>query len=428
MATCFVIMGFGKKTDYSSEPRTLDLDATYEAIIKPAVEACRDLECIRADKVLHSGIIDKPMYDMLLNADIVIADISTANANALYELGVRHALRPRATIIIKEIDGKFHFDLNHLATLQYKHLGDDIGAREARTKSEELRQLIESVRQQSVNDSPVYTFIPNLREPTMSKLFTGGQPVPAAAALPPEGERLAQLIEAGRHAMAANDPVRACVCFQQALDIQQNAEATLANAGLHQIVVDPFVIQQLALATQRAKQPDAVSALRDAWTIIDRLAPAASTDPETLGIAGSIRKRLWTQVHDANDLNAAIDLYGRGFEIKRDYYNGENYALCLDWRAAVQNDPREADYDRTTARKVRDRIVESLESALKDPSVGDRSDYRWMLATMSNTLRALARNGADDYERDFRAIAPPGDVATFEEGKAAALILATGRS
>jgi hypothetical protein len=117
MALCFVIMGFGKKTDYTDTPRTLDLDATYQAIIKPAVVAC-GLDCVRADEVSHSGLIDQPMYEMLLRADLVIADISTANPNALYELGVRHALRPYSTIVIKEIDGKFPFDLSHLATLQ----------------------------------------------------------------------------------------------------------------------------------------------------------------------------------------------------------------------------------------------------------------------------------------------------------------------
>ncbi len=37
---CFVVMGFGKKTAYSSDnkARVLDLDATYEAIIEPAVK------------------------------------------------------------------------------------------------------------------------------------------------------------------------------------------------------------------------------------------------------------------------------------------------------------------------------------------------------------------------------------------------------
>src|SRR5262245_50772064 len=142
--TCFVIMGFGKKTDYGEKARTLDLDATYNAIIKPAVTAA-GLNCIRADEVTHSGVIDVKMYELLLRAELVIADISTANANAIYELGVRHALRPFRTIIMKEEEGKFQFDLNHLATLQYRHLGEDIGASEALRKQQQLTALIRAV-------------------------------------------------------------------------------------------------------------------------------------------------------------------------------------------------------------------------------------------------------------------------------------------
>ena len=122
---CFVIMGFGKKTDYETG-RTLDLDATYDAIIEPAVIK-NNIRCIKANEILHSGIIDSKMYEMLLHAELVIADISTGNVNAVYELGVRHALRPHATIIMKENAGKLHFDLNHTNTFPYVHMGEDIG-------------------------------------------------------------------------------------------------------------------------------------------------------------------------------------------------------------------------------------------------------------------------------------------------------------
>ena len=68
--TCFVVMGFGKKTDFETG-RTLDLDKTYRNIIKPAVKAA-GLECVRADEIVHSGLIDVPMYEQLLNADVVV--------------------------------------------------------------------------------------------------------------------------------------------------------------------------------------------------------------------------------------------------------------------------------------------------------------------------------------------------------------------
>src|SRR2546423_12831779 len=135
--TCFVVMGFGKKTDFETG-RVLDLDQSYTNLIKPAVESA-GLKCIRADEIVHSGLIDLPMYQLLLKADVVVADLSTSNRNAIYELGVRHALRPYTTVVIAEdqIMKSPFFDLNHIVIRQYQHLGEDIGVSEAR--SEERR-------------------------------------------------------------------------------------------------------------------------------------------------------------------------------------------------------------------------------------------------------------------------------------------------
>src|SRR4029453_6395242 len=96
--TCFVVMGFGKKTDFETG-RVLGLNQSYQNLIKPALDGAR-LQCIRADEIVHSGLIDVPMYELLLKADVVVADLSTSNRNAIYELGVRHALRPYTTVII----------------------------------------------------------------------------------------------------------------------------------------------------------------------------------------------------------------------------------------------------------------------------------------------------------------------------------------
>jgi hypothetical protein len=46
------------------------------------------------------------MYALLIRADLVIADITTFNPNAIYELGIRHAAKPFSTIVMKEKDGK----------------------------------------------------------------------------------------------------------------------------------------------------------------------------------------------------------------------------------------------------------------------------------------------------------------------------------
>ena len=66
MKSCFVVQGYGRKTDYR-DGRVLDLDASY-AIIKDAVEGA-GLQCIRADEIQHSGTIDLPMYEWLFKAE-----------------------------------------------------------------------------------------------------------------------------------------------------------------------------------------------------------------------------------------------------------------------------------------------------------------------------------------------------------------------
>ena len=115
MPTCFVVMGFNTKTDPNTG-KVFDLDKSYKYIIKPAAEAA-GFTCERADEIRHSGVIDVPMYEQLLKADLVIADLSTSNVNAFFELGVRYALRPRATICIAESGFKNPFDTNQLCLI-----------------------------------------------------------------------------------------------------------------------------------------------------------------------------------------------------------------------------------------------------------------------------------------------------------------------
>ena len=138
--TCFVVMGFGKKTDYS-KPKTFDLDKTYEYIIKPAAEKA-GLKCVRADEIVHAGNINVPMYEQLLKADVVVADVSTYNCNAFYELGVRHALRPYTTIVISEDGLTFPFDVGQIAIRKYHHLGEGIDYEEVGRMQKELSEAM----------------------------------------------------------------------------------------------------------------------------------------------------------------------------------------------------------------------------------------------------------------------------------------------
>src|SRR3954471_8061763 len=148
MPTCFVVMGFGTKTDYRQN-KPFDLDKSYRTIIKPAMTAA-GFECVRADEIQHAGVIDVPMYERLLEADVVVADLSTSNLNAMYELGVRHALKPYTTIVIAESGFQNPFDTNHLLVRPYHHMGEGIDFEEVERMRRELetaaRAIVESGR------------------------------------------------------------------------------------------------------------------------------------------------------------------------------------------------------------------------------------------------------------------------------------------
>ncbi len=94
---CFVLMPFGRKSHGSG--RLVDFDAVYEQILAPAAEAA-GMEVIRADQEQVGGTIHKPMYERLMLSDFAVADVTGANPNVYYELGIRHALRPRSTVMV----------------------------------------------------------------------------------------------------------------------------------------------------------------------------------------------------------------------------------------------------------------------------------------------------------------------------------------
>ncbi len=370
---CFVVMGFGTKTDFQQQ-KTYDLDKTYRIIIKKAVEEA-GLECIRADDIIHAGIIDKPMYELLLGADVVVADLSTSNANAIYELGVRHALRPHTTIVIAEKNFKFPFDIGHLLIRPYTHLGEGIDAEDAEAARAELKKAIAELVGASQPDSPVYTFLPTLCEPTLKEAARAM--AAAAEVAPPTDDQTVSLL---------------MKMFRDARKKSEWGEAKMALELLKtKMPGDPFVLQQLALATYKGKQPDARTALADALKILSELSPETTNDPETLGICGAIHKRMWELDSKPEDLDEAIRAYGKGFNLKDDYYNGINYAFMLNVRAGASKEKAEAIADFVWARRVRQRVIQLVEQKLAAPVKDDHGNddpeqLFWLRATLVEAL------------------------------------------
>src|SRR5918999_2230928 len=115
---CFVLMPFGQKPSPSG--RLIDFDAVYQELIAPAIAAA-GLEPLRADEEMTGGIIHKPMFERLILCEYAVADLTTANANVFYELGLRHAVRAWSTVLIfAEGGSQLPFDVAPLRALRYK--------------------------------------------------------------------------------------------------------------------------------------------------------------------------------------------------------------------------------------------------------------------------------------------------------------------
>ena len=105
---CFVAMPFGRKVTASGT--SIDFDAVYDKLLRPAIAAAR-MTPLRADQEMVGGIIHKPMFERLLLCDFAVVDLTSANANVYYELGVRHAVRRHTTVLVSAAGERLVFDV-----------------------------------------------------------------------------------------------------------------------------------------------------------------------------------------------------------------------------------------------------------------------------------------------------------------------------
>lgn len=429
--TCFVVMGFGKKTDFETG-RTLDLDKTYKNIIKPAVINA-GLECTRADEIHHAGVIDVPMYERLLSADVVVADLSTSNKNAFYELGVRHALRPHTTIVVCE-DGatSFPFDLSHVLVRKYHHMGEGIDFDEVERFRAKLTEAIKEIAATSppANDSPVYVFLNGLTPPALARAMQGvaqevARAAPVVEPAASDGTLIySVLMQQVDEAQSKGDFVTAKTLLTLLRQKMKEAAAKAAEEArsrgqtdVQERPEDPYIIQRLALVTYKSKIPSPQGALEEARALLLTLNPATSNDTETLGLWGAVHKRLWDLTGDGAHLEEAMRGYERGFQLRNDSYNGINFAFLLNVRAAdaarratAARSPSEATQLLADAiacfvdaRKVRAEVLKICQAeAEKLPS----AERYWVLAT-----RAEAHLGMGDEERAAQTFKEASDVA-----------------
>jgi hypothetical protein len=393
--TCFVIIGYGKKTSYANgKLRVLDLDETFTLLIKPVFEALH-IPCYRAIDKNLSGSIDRLMLQEIKNADIALVDISTLNANVMWELGVRHALKPRHTIMIceKEQMGSIPFDVGHFVVLQYTHSEEGIPYKEVDRFKKVLTDVVNGVLNQNPQqtDSPVFTFLES--ELTQNNLIMKMEDENSNT------ESFASLIEQGEEAKKKKD-------FEKALNFFAVAKKfALSNMTLKDNL--PFIVSRQALCTYKSKKPNELESLVNAKIILDELNPQQSNDIEIIGLTGAINKRLYELTSDPSYLDNAIFSYEKGFQLKQDYYNGINAAFMLYKKAWLLNTQHKdwediklnADYLRNSALEISLRLE-------NEEGFSDKQDAIWVLLTIAEAYNYKGNiKKQNEYEEKAKQMA-----------------------
>lgn len=108
---CFYIAPIGNEN--SEERKHSDL--FLENIVSPAIEEF-GFKVVRADNISKAGMITSQIIDYIVNAGLVICDLSFHNPNVFYELSLRHSTKKPTVHIIRKKDG-IPFDINDFRTI-----------------------------------------------------------------------------------------------------------------------------------------------------------------------------------------------------------------------------------------------------------------------------------------------------------------------
>jgi len=150
----FIVRPFGVQQD-------IDFDRVQRDLIEPALARLRALgtpiDGGTTGAISKAGNIREDMFRLLAVSDLVIADVTIHNANAFYELGVRHALCPEYTHMIRAKGSKYKYPFD-LQTDRYFEYDLDNLSGNIEAFALALRATLASRR-----DSPIFLLLKDLK-------------------------------------------------------------------------------------------------------------------------------------------------------------------------------------------------------------------------------------------------------------------------
>lgn len=336
----FMVMPFGTKDSGRSEedvPTEVDFDALWTKVYFPVLE--KHYTPVRADEDFGAAIL-LDMIQRLAAADVVVADITIANANVYYELGVRHAARDGGCVLVAADWSKPLFDLAQVRRIPFPLADGSVPDDAAAIARDALDAKI--VAAADKGSSPVFAAVPDFPKHDKAALaafrefaqqMSDFHAEVHAISLGPAAQRDERALDLARRYQGG--PMSKGVAWELMLLLRDHAgwEETVAfikslDDGLR---ASPEIDEQYCLA---------LSGIGDHAGAAARLTQMIATvggTPERYGLLGGRHKRLMQDADGSGDaltaehhLDLAIDAYSEGMLLDlNEYYCSSNLPRLL---------------------------------------------------------------------------------------------------
>jgi hypothetical protein len=399
-----MVMPFNKKSTPAGDE--IDFDALWDRAFAPLLREI-GYDPIRADEDLGASII-ADMLIRLTASDLVVADLSLANPNVYYEVGVRHAAREPGCVLIAAEGASPSFDFEQIRRVPYPLPAGELNDEAACA----IRQrLLEPIKDAAKAQSPVYQLVPGYpgelpkTDSANFQAFVGHLSEFQTAAAEIRAAPVAQhaaMASALLSRYPLTEPQSPAIILELLRLTRDNIGFPAALELIESMPRDlrrlPFVLEQEALALGKCKRfPEAIAKL-------ELLIKFHGPDPERLGILGGRYKDMWRAAANAGQamesrqyLAKAIESYCDGMWLDlNEYYCASNLPRLLRGRR------RPGDPD--LARQAADIVRNACERARRM----NKHD-EWLNATLLGA--AFDAGDADQAETLRDQIADEGAVA-----------------
>ena len=421
----FVVMPFGNKKGTDGHP--FDFNAIYKTLIKPAIEDA-GFEPFRADEETSSGDILTDMFQELLLADMVVCDLSIDNANAFYELGIRHSLRKRGVVHIQAGRAYMPFDIFNVRTLPYHITAEGLpDPAYIRSDIKAIARLIKDTwaSDREMVHSPIYNLLTGLREPNRKSLQT-----PLATGFWREYDEWKDRVTVAQRDKHIGDILLLTEEIKNPL-IREDAVAEVGNAfaklGREELALKQYRegieinATNLEFRREEAFHLNRVGRVNEAIVKLENILNDFPEDNKSISYLGRIYKEMWTtswsKISDKKKrlkqafqsyhwLIQSIDIYMKGFQVDlRDYYPGINaftLSMLVIHLADRFDNKKAPDPDITRIRAKMHGLRETLLFCLESRIALDqeKADY-WLLVSIAE-LRLFTSNDLTEVLRTYR--------------------------